>query len=322
MRNIYLFLFCTDIVICSSVCRKWRLCIKIEIDWQDYCLHVGMPLPLFSFSDWVEYSAQIVFMRGCWLNYNILCTPHGSIESCLQRSLPAWITLELTDLVVGFGSLPLDYVASLFLIWQEGSFALGDITMIRNGSPIFQDRCKNGITGVCAVSIGYVAPNGSDGHTPAIDYDVHEIIMSFRVNENREVSFVRYTVVCHDLWSDHRSAAGFIAEQGDALHTHKWSSYGFPEIYIEVYESYALMILSCTKQISKGAIQPCPGCCNWPCFTPCSMKWFGFAEEAEEFPPMFCSDCALRLGTFVDLGPTHNPYADPGSWNPLPPTLF
>ena len=321
---------------CSSVCRKWKDCIKVGIHWRDYCLHVGMPIPLFSLSAWAEYSAQLVFMRRCWLNYNILCTSNqqaifnGSIESCLHRSLPAWITLELTHLVVRFGSLPLDYIASLFLTWQEGSFALGDIALIRGGTPISRDACKNEITGVCALSIGYVAPNGFDGHAPAIDYNVHEIIMSFRVNENKEVGFVRYTVVCHDFWRDTPAgclavcgcpnAAALIAEQGDALHTQKMSSEGFPEIYIEVYESQALMILSCMKQISTGAIKPCRGCDYNPCFTPCFMKWYGFEdpfEDPNEFRQNFCSDCALQLDTCVNVGTMQNPYADPGYWNLL-----
>ena len=335
MENVFIRLFCTDIVICSSVCRTWADCIKTNVRWRDYCFHVGMPIPLSSFTAWAKYSAQLVFIRRCWFNYNVLVlqTINASTDRIVfngpDEPLPDYVRLELSHYASIFGTLPSDYVASLSSSWQEESFALGDVTLVRSGTPIIRDACQSKLTGVCALSIGYIAPNGFGGHALGIDYDVHEIVLSFRVNEDKEAWFVRYTVVCHGDTNDiegspavwyRRSAAALITEQGDSLHTQKKNSEGFPEIYMEVYNSYALMILSCTDQILSGATRPCPGCNFNPCFTPCFMKWHGLEDPFEKpeetnenvlYKNKFlCSSCASQLDACVNLVLPHNPYVD------------
>ena len=195
--------------------------------------------------------------------------------------------------------LPCDYVASLFLTWQGETFALGDLILFQDGAPVFRDRCKNQITNVCALGIGYIVPNGFCGHIPGINYEVHEIVMSFSVNENKEATFVRYTVVCHDSiglginMCGGRNAADFIADQGESLRTQRITTDGYPDIYIEVYTSYAEMVLFCTEQISKGIVRPCMGCDFTPCFTPCFTLWHGVRDPGQN-PSGDCPDCSLQ----------------------------
>ena len=305
-------LFCKDIIVFGGTSKKWLECLNEDFKcghWRDYCLLVGIPIPLFSFTAWGKFYMQLSMMRRVWLRYKVyvdrrqetdidlpysnslgicdLSILNAPIEMRLHKSLPEWIKDAIQELCRFFGTLPCDYLASLILIYQIETFALGDIILLDDGEPILRDPCINVRTGVCAIGIGYVVPNGFGGHVLGIHYDINELVLAFRVNENCETEFVRYVVVCYDAIENnerallgHSSAAAFIADQVHVIKDMRMYD-GFLNITIDVYKSFAELVSSCTHQISSGVIRQRTSE-STTCFTPSFLLWNG-VEDPEDF---------------------------------------
>ena len=293
----------------------WMNVLKYEFNWQNYCVLIGMPIPLSSFTAWQTYFAHLIQMRSRWLEYKVFVdkrrdrvyqaigTTNYGYQAIVYRAIAdqvgmcdlsildeplAWrlqphslieVANGLRKHLMLFGTLPMDYVAAVHTAWQNESMALGDIIIVRHGVPMLGNFCKNPVTNICSIGIGYVAPNGFGGHTLGLDHDVHEIIMSFQVRTNGEAHQVKYSVVCHSsishdckFLSGFRNAAALIAKietRLDGFVTDVESS--LPEVH--TFLSYAELVAACTFQISEGVDDQ-----RRSCFTPCFLFWCGDGE--------------------------------------------
>ena len=207
MDHTCLFLLCVDIFKSGFTCTGWMNILKHEFNWQRYCDLIKMPIPLSSFTAWQTYFAHMIQMRNRWLEYKVIVDKRrdrfhqiaqGSVYQAitdqvgmcdlslldeplawrLQTHLLFEVANPLRECLMLFGTLPMDYVAALHTTWQNESMALGDIMIMRGGVPLLRNYCRNPVTNIRSVGIGYVAPNGFGGHTIGLDHEVHEIIMS------------------------------------------------------------------------------------------------------------------------------------------------
>ena len=134
---------------------------------------------------------------------------------------------------------------------------------MRNGIPLSTHTYKDPVTHLFAMGIGYVEPNGFGGHRAGIDYDVHEIIMSFHVDAKQMAEQVKYSVVCHCA-NDGGSirgmpnAAALVAKFGSRLNDldtdDPYCAIGIPRsnsIFVRTFDSYAELVAECTHRISQ-----------------------------------------------------------------------
>ena len=220
MEHVFLYLSCFDLVACSASCGQWLGILRHAFLWKQYSVGLGLPMPLLCYSALRHYAACLVVMEKCWLRYKVyvdrrreapwhrpLCDITGVCDlsglggpPCLSRRCSAPVLRDaLQDLCNYFGALPYDYVAALDTVWQPcKDFAVGDLILVQDGVPVIRDMCKNHCTGICAVTIGYICPNGCGGHRSGIDFDVYELVMSFRIGSPGHAVGVCYTGVCHD----------------------------------------------------------------------------------------------------------------------------
>ena len=220
MPDMFLDLPCLELVSCSCSCKQWLDILKHGFSWKEYCMGFKLPMPLCSYEALRRYAACLVIVGRCLLRYKVyvdrrrsvpwhrpLCDATGVCDllglggpSCMSRNgFASPLREHLQTLFLFFGALPCDYVAALHTVWRPGKdFALGDVLLIQNGVPFIGSMCKDPVTSRCAVSIGYICPNGYGGHVLDYDFDVYELIMSYHVNTRGQAIDVCYNGVCHD----------------------------------------------------------------------------------------------------------------------------
>ena len=316
---------CFDIVACSALCTGWLKMLEYRHLWKQYCADLQLPLPLWSLHELRRYAAALVRMDRCWLKYKVydVC-PYFKGISVLTHELVAgarafsgvvqpWRHREmgistalrkvLADISNTIGAVPYDYVAALQSAWQPNeTCALGDIILILNGAPVIKDVCKDPVTNLYAMCIGYICPNGFGGHRFGIDLETYELIMCFRVTTCSRTGMhtadaVSYHVVCHNqiVFGDpgpfgFEHAAAAIArlrtnvydlleiatppKHVGAAHEH-WREF-IDTVAIYSYASYAVLFEACVESITLARQELRGGC-----FTPCYKYWLGPGSDTD-----------------------------------------
>ena len=289
---------CFDIVACSALCAEWLQMLEYRHIWMQYCVDLELPLPLWSLHELRRYVAALVTMDRCWLKYKVHDRARWkngfrvfdtrvlgtTILPCVDepwrhrgKGLSPVLRKVLTDLSNTLRALPYDYVAALESIWQpDGTYTLGDIRLIHEGVPVARDVCKDPVTNLSAVCIGYHL----GGHLFGDDFNVHELIMSFQARTCDYTGMcaadvVSYHVVCHNRLG-HQSPGPFgFANAAAAILGLRTSVQDLMEINefcstgaVYSHASYADLIASCVESIAR-ARQGLRG----GCFTPCLQYW-------------------------------------------------
>ena len=207
---------------------------------------------------------------------------------CLSRYCSAPVLRDaLRNLFNYFGALPYDYVAALDTVWQSGKdFALGDLVLVREGVPVTRDMCKNHCTKRCAVSIGHIRPNGCGGHRSGLDFDVYELIMSFRIGSDAHAVDVCYTGVCHDeigmgvpgpfgVVNVATAVAAFPVTLNElaTVPTMSDTMQSFAEVH--TFKSFAEVVSVCIQCIERAGNRP-------GFFLPCFLYWLGVDSNCDD----------------------------------------
>ena len=312
--NIFSFLSGVDIFRCGRTCMQCLNILENDFNWEEYCALVRMPLTLYSLTMWQTYYSHVVVLRNRLLEYKYFLARHlgfgdltldEHLTARLNTRLPCCFTDRLFNQLSLFGTLPMDYIAFLHLLYAHQSLehpdptlGLGDIRIMINGIPVSRHTCKDPVTNICAMGIGYVDLACFEEHRTGIDYDVHEIIMSFHVNKKQMAEQVQYSVVCHCANSIGRiqNAVALVAKFGSKLHdldtddpygaidTPGWNS-----IFVRTFDSYAELVAECTCQhLPQNSRQP-----RHSCFIPCFRFW---ASETDTDPPVGDDDISVEFG--------------------------
>ena len=303
MEHIFLFLSCVDLVACSASCGRWLGILKTGFLWRQYCVGLGLPMPLTCYATLRYYVACLLMMEKCWLRYKVyvdrrrdepwkrpLCDVTGVCDLSrlgdplrLGRHCIAPVLRDaLRTLFKRFGALPYDYVAALDTVWQpDVDFALGDLLLVLGGVPIMRDMCRIPFTEICAVTIGYVCPNGFGGHRSGEDFDVHELVMSFRVGSRGQVVDVCYIGMCHNqIGMQHPgifglpSAAAAVAAFPVSLDEMVLTPFLHTGLRVHTFRSFADVVTVCTRSIEQPGTRP-------DFFLPCFLYWVGVQNDCE-----------------------------------------
>ena len=312
MEHVFLTLSCCDLAACSFSCRRWLDILKHGFLWAQYGKGVGLPVPLLNYGALRQYLSCSTIMRGCWLRYKVYvdrrmrgprCTGqypwqcrktnkffhcdslHLGCSPCQSGSgIASPLREALQNLFAIFGAVPRDYVVALETIWLPGrDVALGDVVLVRGGVPEISDMCKDPVTAICSVSIGSIWLNGCD-----LQYEVHELVMSFRVGPHGRAFDVCYTCVCHEacVYGDEPwcrpfgevNAAAAVACLGMNLEENKYDILSNAIVAFRTLRSFADCISVCIECVERRRVG---------FFVPCLLSWMSVHEEDDEDPGWF-----------------------------------
>jgi hypothetical protein len=210
------------------------------------------------------------------------CQSGSGIASPLREALQ--------NLFAFFGAVPRDYVVALETIWLPGrDVALGDVMLVRGGVPEISDMCKDPVTAICSVSIGSIWLNGC-----GLQYEIHELVMSFRVGPHGRAFDVCYTCVCHDAcvlldpldtcypgWMlpfGEVNAAAAVARLGMNLEENKYDILSNAIVTFRTLRSFADCISVCIECVERRRVG---------FFVPCLLSWMSVHAEDDEDPGWF-----------------------------------
>lgn len=254
-------------------------------------------MPLCSYEALRRYAACLAIMGRCLLRYKVfvdrrrnvpwhrpVCDATGVCDlsglggpSCMSRNgFASSLRESLENLFLFFGALPYDYVAALHTLWRPGKdFALGDVLLIQKGVPFIGNMCKDPVTSRCAVSIGYICPNGYGGHIADFNFEVYELIMSYHVNSHGQAIDVCYIGVCHDqIGVEMAGPFGFANAVAAvaALHPHLYdlalSRESVGDVAVYTFNSFVDVVSVCIQSIESPTL-------GHRFFLPCFSYWKG-----------------------------------------------
>ena len=315
VEHVFLTLSCCDLAACSCSCKRWLDILKHGFLWAQYGMGLGLSVPLPSYEALRQYLSCSANMRVWWLRYKVYVDQHlmqprcvGQYpEQCLRCPVESFhcdsshlgcstclngsgvaspLREALQNLFTFFGAVPRDYVVALETIWLPGrDVALGDVMLVRGGVPEIRDMCKDPVTDICAVSIGSIWLNGC-----GLQYEVHELVMSFRVGPHGRAFDVGYTCVCHDQCAYHpiytepwmmpfgkRNVAAAVACLGLNLEENKYDRLSNAFV-ARNFRSFATCIFICVESVEY----------RHRCFfAPCLLSWMR-VHETDEDPVVDC----------------------------------
>ena len=310
MQHVFLTLSCCDLAACSFSCRRWLDILKHGFLWAQYGNGLGLPVPLLNYGALRQYLSCSTIMRGCWLRYKVYVdrrlrgprcigqypwqcrksnkffhcdSLHLGCSPCQSGSgIASPLREALQNLFAFFGAVPRDYVVALETIWLPGrDVALGDVMLVRGGVPEIYDMCKDPVTAICSVRIGSIWLNGC-----GLQYEVHELVMSFRVGPHGRAFDVCYTCVCHDAcaYSDtcksgwmmpfgEVNAAAAVARLGMNLEENKYDILSNAIVAFRTLRSFADCISVCIECVERRRVG---------FFVPCLLSWMSVHEGEGE----------------------------------------